>query len=209
MRTNARLVLALSFCTLTHAAPAGATFYAFVPDDDSAAPLIHVIDLATDAEVGQIAAPAPARAIAAGRTHVYAAIPGLGEVLEIEIASRAVVHRYQLGTSHEIWMLELTLDESRLYVTRECLSTPCQNSDVTVIDIRSRQIVTKIPFASPPYWIVAHPNGAQMVVSSTRSDELHVINIATHAITATLPAVQPHGFAVDASWVAVHASQRR
>lgn len=61
------------------------------------------------------------------------------------------------------------------------------NNSVYVIDSNSDQLITKITVGSAPTRAKVSPDNASVYVSNSQSDTISVINMASNAVTATIP----------------------
>ena len=108
--------------------------------------------------------------------NVYVACDLSRKVLILDPAKKAVVAAIDVeGTGH--W-LALLPDASKLYVANKN-----DKPFVSVVDVRSRKMVGRIPMPNGTQGIVASPDGKTVLVADFSEPVLHVISTATDSET--------------------------
>jgi YVTN family beta-propeller protein len=194
--------LLLSFASLAHAAP-----FAYVTQ--SMSNTVAVIDTETGAATPITVGDHPwGVAVNPAGTHVYVANSLSDTLSVIEIASNTVVHTVTLGGGEETSPFGVAVhpDGSRVYVTLQ------QAGSVAVIDTSTNALVDTLSVGMFPAGIAIDPgpNPQRLYVANVLSNDVSIVNLATHAVTTVpLPGenqknASPVGVAVDRTGARVY-----
>jgi YVTN family beta-propeller protein len=174
---------------LCHATPQGRVYVA-----DQLADKVSVIDVATNQAYTSIPT--------GSQPHHVAVNPANTEVW-VTLYGETFMQVFALSDNHQIAKIDLANDRSDDLVFTpdgKLLFTSLGNgSQVAVIDTASYKLIKKIGVGNTPHGIRVRPDGKEIYVTNTLSNDVSVIDVAKLAVIATIANVGATPFEVSLS----------
>ena len=173
-------LLALAFGSGATAGPFAYVANTYTPED------LTIVDLATEKVTATVRIGVECHGVAAGRARVYASSYRTGEVLVLDAASRAVVTRIPVRPRPA--KLELTKDESRLYVLSLCDSTDCRinGASITVVDTATNSVPNAVALSYDAQDLVVAPDGSKLYVSDFGTSTVYVYDASNLGVLGSV-----------------------
>ena len=113
---------------------------------------------------------------------LYCVCENSGLVLEMDAAIGAIQHVIEVG-SNKAHRIEVLPDGSKLYCETE------EDSFASVIELRSRRRVAKVPVEGGLAGIGMSPDGKTIILVNAARPEIHVVDTSTDTVTHTVELV--------------------
>jgi DNA-binding beta-propeller fold protein YncE len=110
---------------------------------------------------------------------LYCLCENSGVVLEMDAQTGAVAHVIQVG-SDKAHRMEILPDGSKLYTENE------EDTFSSVVDLRERRLITKIPAPGGTAGIGMSPDGATIVLVDNAEPRLLIVDTATDTVRTTV-----------------------